>query len=77
MLFGGYGGSYRGDTWEWDGTVWVDKTPATSPSARDAHAMAYDSARGRIVLFGGTEANATVDSNIQTLGSGTAPHGSR
>ena len=27
--------------------------PATSPSARDGHAMAYDVARQRVVLFGG------------------------
>jgi hypothetical protein len=42
------------DTWEWDGSTWSQQTPATSPPARDMHAMAYDSANGEMVLFGGT-----------------------
>jgi hypothetical protein len=33
--------------------AWVRKLPATSPTPRAAHAMAYDSARGVMVLFGG------------------------
>ncbi len=33
---------------------WVQMNPATSPSARFDHAMAYDSKRGRTVMFGGT-----------------------
>jgi len=41
------------DTWESDGNTWVQRTPSTSPPARHGHAMAYDSARGRVVLFGG------------------------
>src|SRR5262249_26546130 len=40
-----------GDTWLWDGTSWTSK--ATSPFLRQNHAMSYDSARGRTVLFGG------------------------
>ncbi len=58
VLFGGfyYDGSpyYHGDTWEWDGTNWTQRNSTTSPSARYGHAMAYDSARGVTVLFGGT-----------------------
>jgi hypothetical protein len=41
------------DTWEWDGAAWIERTPATSPPLRFGHAMAYDAARGRVVLFGG------------------------
>jgi hypothetical protein len=42
------------DTWEWDGTSWHDVTPAgASPPARSGHAMAYDAARGLVVLYGG------------------------
>jgi hypothetical protein len=41
------------DTWEWDGTVWVERKPRTAPTARYLGAMAYDRARKRIVLFGG------------------------
>ena len=56
VLFGGhydYLPSLLGDTWEWDGSLWVERTPATSPTARAGHVMAYDSARDRVVLFGG------------------------
>lgn len=57
VLFGGY---YRsngkitrlGDTWEWDGSRWVElKVPGPAP--RSSSALAYDSTRARIVLFGG------------------------
>ncbi|MBI3447641.1 MAG: hypothetical protein HY049_01780 [Acidobacteria bacterium] len=57
VLFGGRSAAapyYLADTWEWDGTTWVNVTPAVSPPARSNHAMAYDSARGRVVLFGGS-----------------------
>jgi hypothetical protein len=53
VLFGGFGPNALADTWEWDGAVWLRRTPANSPPARAAHALAYDSARGRVVLFGG------------------------
>jgi IPT/TIG domain-containing protein/galactose oxidase-like protein len=59
VLFGGtdnVNGTVRGDTWEWDGTNWTQAAPATSPSARSGHAMVYDAARGRTVLFGGSDA---------------------
>ena len=46
------------DTWEWDGTNWTELFPATSPPARSAHAMAYDAARERVILFGGLPASS-------------------
>jgi hypothetical protein len=65
VLFGGDEGStgtLKQDVWEWDGTSWADRTPAgTKPSARDDHAMAYDSARGRVVLFGGDDGASRQD----------------
>ncbi len=45
----------RRETWEWNGADWTRIFPATSPSARAAPAMAYESARGRVLLFGGSE----------------------
>src|SRR5271157_3722370 len=42
-----------GDTWAWNGTGWVQKSPAHNPGQRVAHVMVYDSARGEIVMFGG------------------------
>jgi hypothetical protein len=58
ILFGGWTGNYDGETWEWNGESWTRKTPADpegdgGPSARDRHAMAFDSARGKTILFGG------------------------
>jgi len=56
VLFGGDGGSSatsENDTWEYDGVNWTLVTTASSPSARGKHTMAYDSARGKVVMFGG------------------------
>jgi hypothetical protein len=42
------------DTWVWDGTNWVQEVTRPRPPRRAAdHAMAYDAARGQVVLFGG------------------------
>ena len=58
VLFGGWWGNrYRNDTWEWDGEKWTEVTPEDpdeSPPARGHHALAYDPARERVVLFGGS-----------------------
>ncbi|OQZ02009.1 MAG: hypothetical protein B6D36_13535 [Planctomycetes bacterium UTPLA1] len=55
VLFGGNvgGQSSLGDTWEWDGTNWAQRSPAISPPARWSHTMVYDSVRDVTVLFGG------------------------
>jgi len=58
VLFGGYfsegpTGLNFADTWEWNGISWTQRS-ASGPSPRFAHAMAYDSPRAVIVLFGGT-----------------------
>jgi len=61
VLFGGTdepGTSYHvfGDTWEYDGTDWVQKSPPHSPSARccgQPSIMVYDSQRQRVILHGG------------------------
>jgi hypothetical protein len=57
VLFGGWNADPRplplADTWEWDGNTWIERTPPATPPARGNHAMAYDRARGRVVLFGG------------------------
>jgi len=64
VMFGGGGGTSTtsvtfGDTWEWDGIVWT-QVATTGPSARIAHAMTYDSQRGRTVMIGGGLAGASV-----------------
>ncbi|MBN1490715.1 MAG: carboxypeptidase regulatory-like domain-containing protein [Phycisphaerae bacterium] len=57
VLFGGItaSGVELGDTWEWDGNIWTQRTPANSPSRRTHHAMVYDIAQGVTVLFGGLD----------------------
>jgi hypothetical protein len=59
VLFGGFGVGdvYLGDTWEYDGTLWREISPLSPrPSARSDHSMAYDAARGRVVLAFGRNA---------------------
>lgn len=41
------------DTWEWTGGKWIPIYPSTSPSGRNGQSMVYDSARQRVVVFGG------------------------
>lgn len=36
---------------------WTQQMPATSPSPRNQHALAYDSAHSDVVLFGGSNGN--------------------
>src|SRR5262249_34417651 len=42
------------DTWEWDGTSWIALAPAHAPSARFGCVFAWDAARRRMVLAGGS-----------------------
>ena len=58
ILFGGNAASDQtlGDTWEWaGGSNWTLKcaNDACGPGGRQSAAMAYDSVRGVVVLFGG------------------------
>jgi hypothetical protein len=62
VMFGGscfqMGPCWRGDTWEWDGVDWTDRTqpwPVPAPYGRWSHGMAFDPIRGRTVLFGGSD----------------------
>jgi hypothetical protein len=41
------------DTWSWDGTTWTRLQTMGAPPVRDHFCVAYDRARGRLVLFGG------------------------
>jgi len=62
LLFGGYSNVSRlvfGDTWTWNGKTktWAQQLPTVSPSPRRA-TLAYDSAREKVVLFGGDDPSA-------------------
>jgi MYXO-CTERM domain-containing protein len=63
LLFGGNGPAGTNwadlsDTWEWDGTVWVEKKPSAHPSPRSDAPMAFDAAHGEVLLHGGLAADA-------------------
>jgi hypothetical protein len=45
------------DTWERDGAHWL-QLQDMGPAGRGGHAMAYDLARQRVVLFSGADANS-------------------
>jgi hypothetical protein len=62
VLFGGSTGSTMfGDTWEWNGNVWTPMQPASAPSARGGHAMAFDLSLGKVLLFGGADSTGWLD----------------
>jgi hypothetical protein len=62
VMFGGLadqGNGFSDELWEWDGTsgTWNNLTPEQRPAAwpqgRAAHAMAYDTGRNRLAIYGG------------------------
>ncbi len=63
LLFGGLSnvnsGVFFADTWAWNGTSWTQRA-TSGPPGRRSGAMAYDEARGAMVLYGGTDSNYAV-----------------
>jgi len=56
VLFGGTDGQGDlSDTWEYNGTDWVQVQTAHAPTPRHGFGMTYDSCRQKVVLFGGGE----------------------
>jgi TIR domain/Galactose oxidase, central domain len=58
IMFGGFGdaGVPLNDTWAYDpeANAWTELTPlGTAPPTRSAHAMVYDPATHRLIMFGG------------------------
>jgi hypothetical protein len=57
VLFGGIElQGLLGDTWEWNGQAWA-QVATGGPTPRRHPGIAYDAARGRVVLFGGFDAS--------------------
>jgi hypothetical protein len=54
ILFGGDDGTMLNDLWEWDGSNWSEVTVA-GPPPRCCYAYAHDPARRATVLFGGSD----------------------
>ncbi|MBI3893176.1 MAG: PKD domain-containing protein, partial [Candidatus Wallbacteria bacterium] len=62
VLFGGFNtllSVRQSDTWVWDGTMWTRLDTPSAPTGRYLHGMAYDSARDRMVVFGGIDSTET------------------
>jgi hypothetical protein len=58
VLFGGEVPPYQNvdtnDTWSWNGADWQRKSPVVLPEARESANMAFDTARGIVIMQGGT-----------------------
>ena len=54
---------FLNDTWEWDGRSWK-QIEAVAPSPRAEASMAFDSRRGRMILFGGHNRAGTMGSRL-------------
>jgi hypothetical protein len=80
ILFGGdhsqpYELGATNDTWEWDGSQWTRDWTAAAPSVRAGQSMVYNSATGRMLLFGGYNAGVspnTYANDTWELGAGIA-----
>jgi hypothetical protein len=78
LLFGGdYAPSLNvdvalGDTWAFDGLNWTQLHPSSSPPARLASSMGYDSASSSVLLYGGADdANGTIFNDTWSYSNGT------
>lgn len=79
VLFGGYlcgqsefcplgnpggGAVHYTDTWEWDGSIWTQRPAAFVPPFARFHSMTYDSARQRVVMYGGQSEAGIIGSTV-------------
>lgn len=55
-------------TWTFNGDVWVQHQPPSSPPARYGHVMVYDAARQRVVINGGTDCRCYAGPNGYSRG---------
>jgi cysteine-rich repeat protein len=61
LVTGGLDPALNGQSWHWDGTTWTDVTGGGALAVH-SHAMTTDTARNRVVLFGGFDgSNAATD----------------
>jgi len=54
IVFGGRRPEAHDEMWRYDGSTWLQLTPANRPLARFGHAMTFDAARNVTVVYGGT-----------------------
>ena len=59
LAFGGLQGlTALSDTWSWDGTAWIELSPAISPPGLSGALLGYDATTERLVLTGGAVTSA-------------------
>jgi hypothetical protein len=51
---GGTFGASNNETWEWNGTAWLQRTPLVAPPIRSGAAFGFDPNRGALVLTAGS-----------------------
>lgn len=76
VLFGGQREgptSYFGDTWEWNGSRWIDRSQPGGPLPRRSHALVSERQTGRVILFGGLDATQRFGDMWQWDGSSWTP----
>lgn len=71
ILYGGRGGTSPtfpaiDETWQWDGANWLQLAPLNSPGGREGHALAFDLARAKVVLYGGRAAAGIPQASDET-----------
>jgi hypothetical protein len=71
VSYGGYNGTYLGDTWKRVGGAWTQITGATPPSPRADSFMAFDSQHGVMVLFGGQGSTGVIRRDTWEFGDST------
>ena len=67
VLFGGYDGFWKDDTWEYNfGTnTWSQVTGAPKPQGREGPGMSYDPVKKVVVLFGGTDGTTFLTDTLE------------
>jgi hypothetical protein len=76
VLFGGRQNQSQllDETWVWTSSAgWLQRQPAVRPPARETALMAFDSARQRVVMFGGVGAGFLLDDTWEWDGNNWLP----
>ena len=76
LLFGGRAccDYIAADTWILDGYSWTEQFPSQKPSARREHALTFDAARGKAVLYGGDDSAPLIRADTWTFDTSGFPN---
>jgi hypothetical protein len=66
-----YGTPDYPETWEWDGSRWIEVESIVQPERAAACAFTFDPVRGEALLFGGHPANAIIPQQLIYASAGT------